>query len=253
MLQEVLSLGDKIDIKHLDKFGRPAHNARTYASQLIDFVDSDVIHISTPISNSTPVILNVGEYYSLCFFSGKGMYQCNCVVLKNYRENNIIISVVRITTNLEKFQRRQYYRLECILDMEYHVVTKEEEILDKKLLNEDFKDNKERAECRKKLIQLQSEWIPASIIDLSGGGTRFNSEAALNQGDRVKIKMDIVFGAQLKNMILGANVISSGKIMNKTGVYEHRVEFNDITKKDREDLIKYVFEQERRRRNNEKK
>ncbi|HCM12943.1 MAG TPA: flagellar brake protein, partial [Lachnospiraceae bacterium] len=36
------------------------------------------------------------------------------------------------------------------------------------------------------------------------------------------------------------------------GVYEYRVEFKNIRKRDREDLIKYIFEQERRRRKNEK-
>jgi c-di-GMP-binding flagellar brake protein YcgR len=252
MLREVLTLGDKIDIKHLDKSGKPAHNARTHVSQLIDFADFDVLHIATPISNSTPVILNVGEYYNLCFYTKKGLYQCNGVILSNHRENNIIVAVVRITTNLEKYQRRQYYRLECIIDTQYRVITREEEILEKKLKTEDFRSNEERSECRKRLNQLAREWIPASITDISGGGTRFNSEVSHNQGDKLQIKLELLIGNELRIMTLGADVISSGRIFNRTGVYEHRVEFNDIIKKDREELIKYIFEQERQRRRNAK-
>lgn len=252
MLRDVLTLGDKIDIRHLDQFKRPAHNSKTYVSQLIDFVDFDVIHIATPISNSTPIILNIGESYNLCFYTSSGLYQCDCVVLKNHREGNIIVVTVRIVTNLEKYQRRQYYRLECIHDIEYRVITREEEILEKKVSLGDFSSNEERTEFRKRLDQLQNERITGSVIDISGGGTRFNSGISHNQGDKIKIKLDIVIGAGLKKMVLGADIVSSGKLPNRTGVFEHRAEFNDISKRDREDLIKYIFEQERRRRKNEK-
>jgi c-di-GMP-binding flagellar brake protein YcgR len=252
MLQDILTIGDKIDIKHLDRFGRPAHNAKTFVSQLIDFVDFDVIHIAAPITSSTPIILNVGEGYKLCFYTNKGLYQCNCVILSNRRENNIIVAVVRITSNLEKYQRRQYYRLECIIDMEYRVITSEEELLEKKFQMEDFASGDERTQYRKILTRLQNEWVLASITDISGGGARFNSEVLHNHGDKLQIKLDLRLGSELRKMVLGAIVISSGSIENRTGVYEHRVEFNNIMKKDREDLIKYIFEQERRRRKNEK-
>jgi c-di-GMP-binding flagellar brake protein YcgR len=252
MLSEILTLGDKIDIKPLDHNGKPVHNARSFVSQLVDIADYDVIHIATPIVYSKPIILNVGENYNLCFYSGKGLYQCNCVVLNNHRENNTIVAVVRITTNLEKFQRRQYYRLECIHEIEYRVITAEEELIDRKLRLEEFRNAEERSECRKKLIQMESKWLQAAIIDLSGGGARINSEVLHNPGDKIRIKLDLVFGNSLKKMVLNAVVISSGKIINRTGFYEHRVEFNDIMQKEREELIKYIFEQDRRRRRNDK-
>jgi c-di-GMP-binding flagellar brake protein YcgR len=250
MLSEILSLGDKIDIKHIDSKGRTVNSMKTFVSQLVDFVDFDVINIATPIVYGKTVLLGVGDNYNLCFYSSKGLYQCNCIVLSNHKENNTVVSVVRITTNLEKFQRRQYYRLECIHDIEYRVITKEEEILERKLREEDFKSDEERNECKKKLSQLEKEWIQASITDISGGGARFNSSVSLNQGDKVRIKMDIQISGDLKRMLLGADIISSGRIINRLGVYEHRAEFNDIMQKDREVLIKYIFEQERRRRRN---
>jgi c-di-GMP-binding flagellar brake protein YcgR len=64
--------------------------------------------------------------------------------------------------------------------------------------------------------------------------------------------MEIQIGNDLRKMLLGADIVSSGRIINRLGVYEHRAEFNDITQKDREALIKYIFEQERRRRRNDK-
>ncbi|MDD3172576.1 MAG: PilZ domain-containing protein [Herbinix sp.] len=252
MLRDVLTLGDKIDIKRLDRNGEPAQNARTYVSQLVDFVDYDVIHIATPIMNSALIILNIGENYKLCFYTSKGLYRCNCVVLNNYKENNTVIAAVRITSNLEKYQRRQYYRLECILDIDYHVITKEEEKLNRKLKAEDFQNNEERNECRKRLAQLENEWLSGTIIDISGGGARFNSEVQHNKEDKIQIKLDLSVGNGKCQMIIGTEVVSSGRVINKISVYEHRVEFKEISKKDREELIKYIFEQERRRRKYDK-
>lgn len=248
MLSDILTLGNKIDIKSLDRNGKPVHNARTYVSQLVDIVDYDVIHIAAPIVYSRPIILTVGENYNLCFYTEKGLYQCNCVVLSSHRENNTIVTVVRITTNLEKFQRRQYYRLECIHEIEYRVITLEEELLDRKLRMDEFRNAEERSECRKKFSEFDTQWVQAAIIDLSGGGARINSNIPHNPGDKIRIKLDLVSGNTLKKMLLNATVIASTRIINKTGFYEHRVEFKDIMMKDREELIKYIFEQERRRR-----
>lgn len=252
MLRELLNIGDKIDVKPLDKSGKATHNARSFASQLIDFVDFDVIHIAAPIIYGKAMILGAGEYYNLCFYTSKGLYQCNCVVLSSHRENNIIVTVVRITTNLEKFQRRQYFRLECIHKIDYRIITLEEEMLDRKFRMDEFRTNDERIECRKMLSRFEQEWRTGAITDISGGGARFSSNLQLKQGDKIRIKLEIVIGNELKKMILDADVIASNRIPNKTDAYEHRVFFSNIMQKDREELIRYIFEQERKRLRNDK-
>lgn len=252
MLREILALGDKIDIKPLDQSGKPIHNARSFVSQLVDFIDTDVITIAAPIVYGKIIILNVGDNYNLCLYTKKGLYQCNCVVLKNQKENNTVVSVVRITTNLEKFQRRQYYRLECVHEIEYRLVTAEEELIERKISLDNFSNAEERNEYRKRLALIENGWIQGAITDLSGGGARFNSEQELSKGDKIKLKLDLLLGNNLKKMVLYGTIVSSQRMVNKYGVYEHRLEFKDILQKDREDLIKYIFEQDRKRRKNDK-
>jgi c-di-GMP-binding flagellar brake protein YcgR len=164
----------------------------------------------------------------------------------------MIIAVVKLTSDLEKFQRRQYYRLECVHEIEYRVVTREEEILENRLRQDDFRNTEERSECRKRLKQLNLEWQKASIIDLSGGGARFNSRISHQPGEKIRIRFDFILGKELKKLLISAKIISSTKLMNRTGIYEQRAEFKDNGKVDREDLIKYIFEQDRKRRRNEK-
>ncbi len=248
MLSDILKLGDKIDVIHLDRSGRPSHNARTYVSQLMDFIDNEIIHIATPIANSTPIILNVDENYNLCFYTAKGLYQCNGTILKNMRQGNIIIAVVRVTSSLQKFQRRQYFRMECITDISYRLITREEEILESKMETNDFQSDNEKQEIIKRLQELKSIWILATMRDLSGGGIRFTSGSLHNQGDNIQVKLDLAFNIGIKKLILNAAIISGDRIVNKSGLYEYRVGFTDIKNREREDLIKYIFEQERKRR-----
>ncbi len=248
MHSDIIRLGDKIDVTHLDRFGRLAHNARTYVSQLIDFVDKDVIQIATPIVSSTPIILNVGESYQLCFYTAKGLFQCNCQVLKNQRDNNIIVAVVRITSNLEKYQRRQYFRLECAEDITYRIITREEEILEERLQKNDYRTEDEYKEYKKRLLVLKAAWFSATMKDISGGGTRFVAAATHEKGDKLQIKLELAFKNEIKTFLAVAVIIAVDRVMNRTGLYEYRVEFTDIMKNDREDLIKYIFEQERKRR-----
>lgn len=248
MLREILALGDKIDVKPLDKTGKPVHNSRTFVSQLIDFVDFDVIHIAAPIVFGRVMLLTVGENYNLCSYTGKGLYQCNCVALSNHKDNNTVISVVRITTNLEKYQRRQYFRLECLIDIEYRLFPMEEELQRRKLQSDEIKNAQEKEECKLQLEEYDKDWVQVSATDISGGGLRFNSSKQQKSGDKIKIKLNLMMGNGLKSMVLSAVVISSERLSNREGTYENRVEFIDIHQKDREELIKYIFEQERKRR-----
>lgn len=253
ILYDIVQIGDKIEVKQLDEKGDPIKSANTYVSQVLDFFEDNMISIATPIKNGMIVVLDKGSSYRLYLYTMKGLYQCNCTMLQTYRENNMVIALVEITSKLEKIQRRQYYRLECVHEIEYRIITEEETKLQEKLTVGLFTKSTERSEIRKKLAQLNHKWLRASIIDLSGGGCRFTSENELKQGDRVIIKFDFIIKNELKRLNLVSDIIVSRKIVDRVGVYEHRAEFSIISENDREDLIKYIFEQERKLRKNDRK
>ncbi len=248
MLRDILIVGDKIEVKQLDTAGLPINMAKTSTSQLLDIVDDTQISIAMPQRNGILVMLHQEFTYQLCFYSAKGLYQCNCTVVKAYKENNIIIALVRLTSKLDKLQRRQYYRLECILDTEYRIVTSEETSLEQDLEQEKLLNPQRIDEINMKLNAFNQGWQKASITDISGGGARFTSESPLKAEDHIWVKLDITIRNQIKTLEIGSVVISSLKILNQSNKYEHRVEFVEIGDMDREDLIKYIFEQERQRR-----
>jgi c-di-GMP-binding flagellar brake protein YcgR len=248
MLREVLTLGDKIDIKLLDRNGKSVRDAKTLVSKLMDFLDTDVISITTPFANGRTIPLEVGEYYNLCFYTDKGLYQCRGVALNNHREDKSIMSVMRITSSLEKYQRRQYFRLECIQDIVYRIITEEEEQLEQKLIMNAFGDSEVLSELRTRLMELNRDWIRGSMTDLSGGGAKFTSDRQHNVGEKIQMKLKLTAFEEKKEIMVDAAIIYSGDIINRRDIFEHRVEFTNISRKDREELIRYIFEQERKRR-----
>lgn len=249
MLLDVLTLGDKIDIKPLSKDQTPLHNARSFVSQLLEIMDKDILHIATPIMFGRVLMLNTNEYFNLFFYTSQGLYKCNCIVLGNHKENNTVVTVVKIITKLEKYQRRQYFRLECLLDIEYRLMSIDEELLEQKIINKEIANAEELEKCKEKLKSFDKDWLKAIVIDLSGGGARFFSAIQQARGDKIKLRIDLAVSGGIKRLVINAKVIASMKSLDKNTSFENRIEFLDMRSKDREELIKYIFEQDRIRRN----
>ena len=253
MLSEIVQVGDKIEIKQLDHNGELINNSKVYVSQLVDYIDDEKISIAAPIKNGRIILLEKGPNYRLYFYTAKGLYQTTCTLIQTYRENNMIISLVKLNSDLEKIQRRQYYRLECIHDIDYRLISEEEIRLEEKLSQGNYASEDEKIDIKNRLNKLNNEWVHGIITDISGGGCRFNSEQELKAGDRVRIRFNYTLMGQLKELDIISHIIASQKIMGQIRTYEHRAEFYTISNKEREDLIKYIFEQERKRMRFDKK
>lgn len=251
MLQELVQIGDKVELKQLDDNGNPIKTANTYVSQVVCYIDEDKISIATPIRDGLIVILNKWANYRMYLYTAKGLFQCNCQMLTRQKEDNSII--LKITSKPEKIQRRKYFRVQCEQDIVYRHYFEEELELENKLFFDHSITLKEKAEIRKRLAEINNSWTKGHILDLSGGGCRFYSKEELKAGEKIVIKLDFIYQNEVKKLEITSVILASDKMYKGSLYYEHRAEFSDISPKDREDLIKYIFEQERLRRRKEKK
>lgn len=235
MLQDIVSVGDKIELykysnKELNQF-----QSRRYLSQLLDFKGLYEACIAMPIEHGRIIPLDIGDKYHVCFYTKHGLYHCLCQVIDRYRIGNIVTAVVEMTSELEKFQRRQFYRLSCLKEIRYS------------LLN-DIKEKKETS-----IITMQDRaFSTATMIDISGGGCKFNC----NELIMIEKKLILCFYLELAKGItqfeLLGKVVYSSEVLNKSKIYEHRIEFLDIKEEDRESIVRFIFDEERRRRRKEK-
>jgi c-di-GMP-binding flagellar brake protein YcgR len=249
MISEYLSVGDKLELQKLKTRDNEPISDRIYLSQLLDFLENDKAKIAMPIDKGRIIPLTIGDKYILCFYTSKGLFQCKAVITDRYKSQNVYIHEIQFLSELEKFQRRQFYRLECNLDITYHIITEAEKLLDSQMKEDSFLNETDKAICRDTLDSYRKTWYKGAVTDISGGGARFNSNMLIDQSDPVLLKLNL---DDRKNHIVPVNVISSNKMTNRPDFYEHRVQFNHISIEEREAIIKFIFEQDRRKRRREK-
>ena len=79
-----------------------------------------------PIEKTKLILLPVDEEFDVYFYTKSGLYQCFAIVKDRYKKENIYILVLELVSNLRKYQRRQYFRLSCALDISTRKLEEEE-------------------------------------------------------------------------------------------------------------------------------
>lgn len=240
MANRLITEGNKIDFK--DILSKEQLNGgltpATYASQVFEIRNDNILRVSMPIEHGRIIPLSKGKKFDAFFYTAKGLYQCRVIIIDRFKINNIYMMDIELLTEPVKYQRRQYYRLELNIPVRYMQITETESNM---MANEE--------ELPERLENL-SEYHTGDTIDISGGGLRFTGDALVEKGNKLAVVFDIDYEGNIERYLLAADVIMSFAIPQHHGMYEHRVEFKDISKENREMLIKYIFQEERKIRKN---
>lgn len=247
--KNVVSIGDKVALSKSVGL-KEQTGVKQYVSQVLDLLENDTKAIvSMPMENGRVIPLSVGDKYQAFFYTKKGMYQCNCEILDRYKEDNIYVMIIQFISAFEKYQRRQYFRLDMLKDIEFRLVTVQEQAIAQKLNEDNFESDILKAKFENTLAALQAVWSNGVITDLSGGGMRFNAQIDRNETKELVVKLDFQLGNKEYSYELTSEIVAVSSMSNKPGFDEYRICFKNITKEERENLIKYIFEEERKRRN----
>jgi len=229
-----ISIGNKIELVMLDDIIKNESNKKVYVSKIFDILPGNKLQIAMPIFEGKIVPLSVSDKYSACFYTDKGLLQCNVIITSRYKDGHMFFLEVLILGQLEKVQRRQFYRYVCKLNAKIRVVSDQEYEtgnLDYEVISED-----------------DLEWNDAKLMDISGGGAKIIQRYFLDKNEVVKLKFVLSVDEFTFRFSLFARVLSSVHIQNRSDLVEQRLEFLKITKEDRDNIIKYIFESERRNR-----
>lgn len=241
MIKEILTLGNRIEIVEKVKSpGAAGEERRIYTSQLLEFDDDDedVIKIAMPIYEGRLIPPHIGKRYNLCFYTKNGLYAVDGVVEQRYSQNNIYMIDIRLTTALRKHQRRQYYRLGCNFGIYYKEI-EDEEFASHELTS--FLPESVRKRMYKQGIS----------VDISGGGVRFICDEEYSYGDILQLYLDFDTDIGTKTIETMASVVAATTVKNKSNAYEIRMNFIGIPERDREFIIKFIFYEQRKKRQKE--
>ncbi|NBJ93494.1 flagellar brake protein [Parablautia muri] len=239
MLLKYVEPGNKIEMQaveraqDLDEF----ENVKTYQTLVLDVLSEDRLEIAMPMEKMKLILLPVNTEYDLCFYTSSGLYQCLANVIDRYKSGGQYILLMELTTNLRRHQRREYYRLSCALDMDVRFMEKSEIVA---------------IEGNRDYVAMGLPVKHGMIVDISGGGVRFVSDNIYEQDSLIYCKYMLSVDGEEKEFMLAAKVLRVKELEDKPGMYEHRAQYININMEEREEIIRYIFEEERKIRKRKK-
>lgn len=235
---ESLVVGGKVEAyKKNTRLKDDDSSREQFLSQIMD-IKEDSIVCTMPVDKGKLIVLEPGMRLETYFYSGKNVYKADCVIDSRGKEGNIFTMELKPETALKKVQRRAYYRLECSIEADVAII------------NESELDYFNKTGCLPDELEMPEE--KGVIIDISGGGFRFFTSRQYESDSYVAVKFTITLGDRKKDMQLPAKIVLSLRKEDDESVFDNRFKFINIKREDTEDIVKYVFEQQRLMRQKER-
>lgn len=246
-MKVAFKIGDRIELTHSKSATGQKLSERKFGSQLLDFDGVRTAKIAMPILESRVIPLEVGDDYELCFFTNSGLYQCRARIRRRYSENNMHVMEVLFLTELTKYQRRKFYRLDCMFPIKYRLLSDIELQLRERIQKDKWETEEAKDQCMAALDEIPKDWKEGTISDLSGGGLRFHGKDQLERGTVVEVMLPLSLKSGVVPLTFFVRVIACMNYEGSRIAFEVRGEFIHIEDAEREIVVKYVFEEQRRR------
>ena len=239
LLEKYIKEGDKLDIETIERPGKEIEK-RQYRSMVYDIVSEDQIKIAMPIEQGKVILLPVDGEYNLCFYTKSGLYQCLSRVIERSKVDNVFVLLMELTTDLSKYQRREYYRLNVMLPITFITLDERAGTLER------------MAEIRQLLEERREELLigEGTILNISGGGVRFISDTEIGDAKYLFMRFAIEAGEENRTIALIGELVAKELTEDKKhNAYRVRILFKDS--RCQEMIIRYIFDQERKIRRKE--
>ena len=204
---------------------------KVYSSKVFEILSEERLEILMPYEQRKLVLLPLDSEYTMYLFSENGIYECSARIVDRYKTSNTFILVVEILTPLKKHQRREYYRYYCALEMAVREISEEEYAL----LDDHSME-----------FSQELPFDKGVIVDISGGGLRFISTKRYTEGALLYCKYMLPDDEEQKMYEIVGEVLNVIPVEKRPGYFEHRIQYHNIDNRKREDIIRYIFEQERK-------
>lgn len=232
ILSKYVAPGGEVELRAMDREREPGDRRprKSHRSRVLKVLAEDRVEIAMPIANGKLILLPVDGEYDMYFYGDNVVYQCNARVADRYRYNGQYVLVMDLTSNLRNYQRREYYRFSCALEMDSRELGEEEEIS----------------------VAAQEELLPelplksSVIVDISGGGLRFVAYYAYEVNSLILCKYRLQIEGREKEYRLVGRVLAVNELEKEPGVFDHRVQFVNVDPQDREEIIQYIFDEARK-------
>lgn len=242
MKVQKLMPGDKVDIHIVQQVNSGEEQAKdVFISSIYDVLEDDSIEIYMPSQGGKVILLSNQIRYEFIFNHEAGLYKAQGAVVGRYKRGGVYICKIKLNSALEKFQRREYYRMDCSIPTIFMEISDE------------IFELKKMADIHEALRQSHGAALQkgmGTILDISGGGLRFSSNVSLEGVYNILLQFTLQERDEKKDVEVLGQLLSSTykKDLEK---YIHRVKFDFKDGHKQEEIIRYIFNVERRIRKKE--
>ncbi len=216
-------IGTRFEIELLDSLGGKIGS--TYTSQLLDIKDSENLTIAAPIQESRLMLIPSGSSIRCIFLHHKlGLVSFTGTVASREKQENIIVINVAVTSKLTRIQRRNHFRLDCMLDAQYRVIEEEG--------SENNTVDPGTVEFKK-----------AYTKNISGCGACLVTDEPIEKSTYIYSVLILEDGTSIETKCIVVRCTKVGDI--ELSKYLIGLSFVNISVKDQDTLIRYIFDKQK--------
>ncbi|HOV26870.1 MAG TPA: PilZ domain-containing protein [Pseudobacteroides sp.] len=218
-----ITTGTKLEIQFVDFFMGDKEITKLFVSEFECAEEEDVICVASPIYEGTYLPAPIGtDMFVFAYFTGQ-FYKFKAKLKDKLIKDGLPIYKLSINGDMEKIQRRQFFRLECMLGVRCREVKIENNIPVQK-----------------------GDFLNGFTRDISGGGACLVLAKGIEIGKYLECEIQITGNKMIK---FYGTVIRSVKFdVDNKSKYELGVEFYNIDNRTREAIIGFIFEEQRKLR-----
>lgn len=177
----------------------------------IEKIEDDKVTVLSPICKGAILRVPENTRVEIIVFTGDKVYKGKGISVNNFKSGNFHLTEIEIKSEVERFERRNYYRLSILKPIRIMKVDSE-------------------------------EVIEGKTIDISGGGAQLKSEEKLYKGQKILIEVELdgeflELDGEVVNIMEGINYHDE----------KYGVKFNEVGEKVTDKIVSYIFSVQRDR------
>ena len=198
-------VGDKLDLEKIETniFADPDKVPVVYSSQVLDVTEDGNLIVAMPMLERRIIPIEIGQEFIATFYSRTGLLRCQVNVTERGKRGTLYYIEIEQISDVEKMQRREFFRLGCNMPLEYRVISNEE----RRMIETGTAYH---------LNEQAQEWKQGVILDLSGGGIRFVSPYHEETDAFVQVRFNIELNQNREVIYLFSTVLRSEQNKNNS-------------------------------------
>lgn len=207
-----LQVGEKIQLQYRDA----NNNIHEYTSQVVEYYSNDMLDILIPLYKNQIVYLRNEAKLKVIIPKGEAVFEFYAQIVEKLF-GKIPLLRLRVISEVDKIQRRNFFRLKLIKEIEGRRVIN----LKERKFGDRFKGN---------------------MLDLSGGGLLFNMMTELEEKDMIELSMIL----SDKKMTLFGIIVRKSLTTNAKAPFLYGLKFDRLSEFERNEIMKFIFQEQRK-------